>query len=387
MGRIVDMLILAIESSCDEFSVALVEDGSRVLFMQTLSQVELHARYGGVVPELASREHTKYFTIVLEELNNYLSGDWVHVDAIAVTVGPGLSGSLLIGIQVAKVLARLLNKPLIPVHHILGHFFSINLSTTIEFPYLGLVVSGGHTELVYCTDESHFTTLGETRDDAVGEVYDKIAKKLSLPYPGGPIIDKMANQGNINFKFTSPKMDDDLAFSFSGVKSAVINLINTKQQKNEIIPAEDIAASFQFFLVEELIKKIKKAMKRYPVRTVGLSGGASANSTLRAEFMQLQDHEHGKLFVIPEMKYCGDNAAMIGAAAYFLTEITDREVSNRIECYPNVSIADFMKMQQEFKHYQGGKGNEKSITESNGKKNARVLSPVSSFKRTRGRSN
>jgi len=339
------MLILAIESSCDEFSVALVEDGKRVLFMKTLSQIELHAQYGGVVPELASREHTKYFPIVLEEVNNYLNGDWVRVDAVAVTVGPGLSGSLLVGIQVAKVLARLLDKPLIPVHHILGHLFSTNLSSAIEFPYLALVASGGHTELIYCTDAYHFTQLGATRDDAVGEVYDKIAKKLSLPYPGGPILDKMAHDGEVNVTFTSPKIDDEFAFSFSGVKSAVVNLINTKQQKNEVVQAEDIAASFQFFVVEQLINKIKKAMTEYPVRTVGLTGGVSANSALRAAFMQLQDQDNEKLFIIPEMKYCGDNAAMIGAAAYFLCRITAREVSNRIECFPNISIADFMKMQ------------------------------------------
>jgi len=339
------MLILAIESSCDEFSVALVEDGKRVLFMKTLSQVELHAQYGGVVPELASREHTKYFPIVLQELNNYLNGDWVRVDSVAVTVGPGLSGSLLVGIQVAKVLARLLNKPLIPVHHILGHLFSVNLSEDIVFPYLALVVSGGHTDLIYCEDKHHFSTIGETRDDAVGEVYDKIAKRLSLPYPGGPILDKLADGGNINLKFTSPKIDDEFAFSFSGVKSAVINFINTKEQKDETIPVNDIAASFQFFVVEELITKLKKAMKKYPVKTVGLSGGVSGNAALRAKFMELQDQANDKLFIVPELKYCGDNAAMIGAAAHFLREITDREVSNRIECYPNVSIADFMKMQ------------------------------------------
>jgi len=339
------MLILAIESSCDEFSVALVENGNNVLFMKTLSQIELHAQHGGVVPELASREHTKYFPIVLKELNNYLNGDWERIDAIAVTIGPGLSGSLLIGIQVAKVLARLLEKPLIPVHHILGHLFSTNLSEEIVFPYLGLVVSGGHTELVYCADAEHYELIGATRDDAVGEVYDKVAKKLALPYPGGPVLDELAKNGDINVKFTSPKIDDAFAFSFSGVKSAVINLINTKQQKNEMIPVEDIAASFQFFVVEELITKLQKAMEMYPVKSVGLSGGVSGNSALRARFMQLQDQDNERLFIVPEMKYCGDNAAMIGAAAYFLREITDREVSNRIECYPNISIADFMKMQ------------------------------------------
>lgn len=381
------MLILAIESSCDEFSVALVENGADVLFLKTLSQIELHAQYGGVIPELASREHTKYFLIVLEEINNYLNGDWESIDAIAVTIGPGLAGSLLIGIQLAKVLARLLDKPVIPVHHILGHLFSTNLSVKIEFPYLALIVSGGHTQLVYCADEEHFETIGETQDDAVGEVYDKVAKKLSLPYPGGPLIDKLATQGEVKYHFTSPKIEDDLAFSFSGIKSAVINLINTQKQKDELIVVADIAASFQSFVVEELIKKIKIAIEKYPVKTVGLSGGVSANLALRTQFMKLQSQYSEKLFVIPEMKYCGDNAAMIGAAAYFLTEISNSQVSNRIECYPNVSIADFMKMQQEFKHYEGGRGNEKNITESNGKKNARVLSSISSSKRTRDRSN
>lgn len=341
------MLVLAIESSCDEFSIALVENGTKNLYMETLSQIELHAQFGGVIPELASREHAKYFPIVLEKINNYLNSDWERVDAIAVTIGPGLSGSLLIGIQVAKVLASVLNKPLIPVHHILGHIFSTNLSTQIEFPYLALVVSGGHTELVYCSDVNHFETIGSTRDDAVGEVYDKVAKKLNLPYPGGPLIDKLAGLGETKFKFTTPKIDDELSFSFSGVKSAVINLINTKQQKKEEIPVNDIAASFQEFVVTEVLGKLEKAMKKYPAKMIGLCGGVSANSALRAQFMKLENQYDGKLFVIPEMKYCGDNAAMIGAAAYYLNTLNNKEACNKLECYPNISITDFMNKQKE----------------------------------------
>jgi len=337
------MLVLAIESSCDEFSIALVEDGHKNLYMETLSQVELHAKFGGVIPELASREHAKYFLIVLEKINNYLNNNWESVDAIAVTVGPGLSGSLLVGIQVAKVLANILQKPLIPVHHILGHIFSTNLSAKIEFPYLALVVSGGHTELVYCSDAQHFETLGATRDDAVGEVYDKVAKKLGLQYPGGPLIDKLATLGEVEFQFTTPKIDDALAFSFSGVKSAIINLINTKQQKGEEIPIHNIAASFQEFVVAELLSKLEKAMHQYPVKMVGLCGGVSANSALRTRFTELGKQYNEKLFVIPEMKYCGDNAAMIGAAAYYLKPLSNIEAGNKLECYPNISIIDFMK--------------------------------------------
>ena len=335
------MLILAIESSCDEFSVALVENGTTCHFMETLSQVDIHAQYGGVIPELASREHTKYFLIVLEKMNDYLKGNFQSIDAIAVTIGPGLSGSLLIGIQVAKVLAVLLDKPLIPVHHILGHIFSTNLSMPIEFPYLALVASGGHTELVYCKDPQSFETIGATKDDAVGEVYDKIAKKLALPYPGGPLLDKLAQEGALTYKFPRPKIDEPFAFSFSGLKSAVINVINNARQRGETINEQDIATSFQTVVVTELLDKLKKALEKYPVKMVGLCGGVSANRSLRENFMKLATKHEDTLFVIPEFKYCGDNAAMIGAAAYFSTNIISNKSKNMLECYPNISIKEF----------------------------------------------
>lgn len=339
------MLILAIESSCDEFSLALVENGNTCLFMETLSQIDIHANYGGVIPELASREHTKYFSIVLEKLDNFLNSNWREVDAIAVTIGPGLSGSLLVGIQVAKVIATMLNKPLIPVHHILGHVLSPNLSAELQFPYLALVVSGGHTELVYCRDVNTFETIGATRDDAVGEVYDKVAKKLGLAYPGGPIIDQLAQQGERTFSFPKPKMADPLAFSFSGLKSAVINVINNATNRREQIVIEDVATSFQAVVVEELVDKVERAIAMYEVKMVGLCGGVSANRSLRTAFLELASKHDQKLFVIPELKYCGDNAAMIGVAAYHLSRITNRTQKTKLECYPNISITDFMEFE------------------------------------------
>lgn len=334
------MLILAIESSCDEFSMALVQDGTTCLMMETLSQVDLHAQYGGVVPELASREHTKLFLLVLDRVKQYLEDDFTSVDAIAVTVGPGLSGSLLVGIQVAKTLATMLNKPLIPVQHIMGHLYSVSLTANIEFPYLGLVVSGGHTELIYCASEKEYQLIGATRDDAVGEVYDKVAKKLELPYPGGPLIDQLAQTGKPTYSFTTPKIDDEFAFSFSGLKSAVINKINQAQMKKESLIKEDLAKSFQDFVVKEVLGKLTKALKQYDVKTVGLCGGVSANTDLRKAFLALKATYPKQKFVIPEMQYCGDNAAMIGAAAEHLPAL-NKEAYLQLECSPNLTLADY----------------------------------------------
>jgi putative glycoprotease GCP len=334
--------ILAIESSCDEFSMAIVEDGRNCLVMETLTQIDIHAKFGGVIPELASREHAKYFTFVLDKIKTFIENDWAKVDAFAVTIGPGLSGSLLVGIQVAKVLATILNKPLIPVHHILGHLLSPQLSTEICYPYLSLVVSGGHTELLYCFDETSCEILGSTRDDAVGEVYDKVAKKLGLEYPGGPQIDKLAQSGKCTYQFKKPELDEKFAFSFSGLKSAVINTINSANMKKEAISLPDIAMSFQTIVVEELLGKLTLALDSYSVAMVGLCGGVSANQQLRASFVNLQEKYSGVKFVMPELKYCGDNAAMIGCAAFHVNHINASEIPI-LECAPNLTLEKFFE--------------------------------------------
>lgn len=337
-------MILAIESSCDEFSIALVQhskDKVDCLMMKTISQINSHATFGGVVPELASREHVKLFTKTLEAIKDHLKHDYTQIDAIAVTIGPGLSGSLLIGIQVAKVVATLLNKPLIPMHHILGHLFSGSLTAPMEFPCLGLVVSGGHTEIIYCLNTAQYEIIGCTRDDAVGEVYDKIAKKLGLPYPGGPLIDTLAQKGNNVYTFTKPKLTDQFAFSFSGVKSAVINLINRKQQLGDEIDIEDISCSFQAFVVDELLIKLAKALEMYPSKTVVLCGGVSANSELRKNFQNMQQKFTDRKFIVPDIKYCSDNAAMIGAAALFNLMIKPLD-HLKVDCRPNLTVEEYV---------------------------------------------
>lgn len=338
--------ILAIESSCDEFSVAIVDERRHKLMMETLSQIDVHAQFGGVIPELASREHTKLFPLVMEKVGTYLNGDWNAIDEVAVTVGPGLSGSLLVGIQVAKTIALMLDKPLVPVHHILGHVYSAGLTNEIVYPMLSLVVSGGHTELIISMTETEHTVIGATRDDAVGEVYDKIARKLHLPYPGGPCIDKLAHQGTITKQFTKPKMNDPFAFSFSGLKSAVMNEINRCEMKGEQVSKEDISASFQSLVIGELIGKIELALQKYSnIKTVNICGGVSANRGLRSTYKKLEDKYKDIKFILPELEYCGDNAAMIGAA-YLTSKPLSKEEMLTLDCRPNLTIHEFLNKQK-----------------------------------------
>ncbi len=310
------MYILAIESSCDETSVSVIKDGCEDVSTVILSQMNTHANYGGVVPEIASRMHVENITLVIDEALKKANMKMEDIDAIAVTYGPGLIGSLLVGLMAAKTLAFIYGKPLIPVHHIAGHIYANNLVKKLEFPLIALVVSGGHTELVYMKENYSFEKLGSTLDDAVGEAYDKVARVIGVPYPGGPIVDKLAFEGKDTYDLPLPLNDDSYNFSFSGLKSAVINLVhNEKQRGNEIIK-ENMAASFQNRVVQILVKKTMKALKDNNVKNLIVAGGVAANKGLRTALTEACNKANINL-IIPEMKYCTDNAAMIGAAGYY----------------------------------------------------------------------
>ncbi len=308
--------ILAIETSCDETSASIIKDGHTELSTVILSQMDTHANYGGVVPEIASRMHVENITLVIDEALKKANMTMDDITAIAVTYGPGLIGSLLIGLMAAKTLAFVYNKPLIPVHHIAGHIYANNLVKPLSFPLITLVVSGGHTELIYMKEDYSFEKLGGTLDDAVGEAYDKIARVINVPYPGGPLVDKLAHNGKDTYSLPLPLDDNSYNFSFSGLKSAVINLVhNEKQRGNEIIPA-NIAASFQNKVVEILTKKTMKALQNYDVNNLIVAGGVAANRGLRERLTELCDQNNVNL-IIPDLNYCTDNAAMIGAAGYY----------------------------------------------------------------------
>ena len=310
------MYILGIESSCDETSMSIIKDGSIEVSTVVLSQMDTHAYYGGVVPEIASRMHTENITFVLDEVLKKANMTMEDIDAIAVTYGPGLIGSLLIGLMCAKTLAFIYNKPLIPVHHIAGHIYANNLVKPLEFPLISLVVSGGHTELVYMKDHYNFEVLGMTLDDAVGEAYDKVARVLNLPYPGGPLVDKLAFEGNDTYELPLPLDDDSYNFSFSGLKSAVINLAHNEQQRGKEIIEADMATSFQNRVVEILTKKTMRALKDKEVSNLIVAGGVASNKGLRKRLTEECEKNNINL-IIPEIKYCTDNGAMIGASGYF----------------------------------------------------------------------
>ncbi len=311
-----DMFILGIETSCDETSVSIVKNGKDEIATVILSQMNEHANYGGVVPEIASRMHVENITLVVEECLKKANMKMEDIDAIAVTYGPGLIGCLLIGVSAATTLAYIYNKPLIPVHHIAGHIYANNLVSEMKFPLISLVVSGGHTDLIYMEKDYSFKKIGGTLDDAVGECYDKVARVIDVPYPGGPLVDKLSYEGKDTYPLPLPLDDDSYNFSFSGIKSAVINLVHNETQRGNIIRKEDIACSFQNRVVEILTKKTMKALKEYNVNNLIIAGGVSANSGIRNKFKELCDKE-GINLTIPNIKYCTDNAAMIAAAGYF----------------------------------------------------------------------
>ena len=311
-----DMYILAIESSCDETSCAIIKNGSIDISTIILTQIDIHTNFGGVVPEIASRHHLKNITMVIEECLKKANFTMDMIDAIAVTYGPGLIGSLLVGVEAAKTLAYIYKKPLIPVHHIAGHIYANNLNKKMEYPLIALVVSGGHTELIYMKDEYEFEKLGGTLDDAVGESYDKVARIINVGYPGGPVIDKMAKTGEHEYNLPVPLNDDSYNFSFSGLKSAVINLAHNYEQRGIELNKENLAKSFQDVVVETITKKTIKALKDKNVKRLIIAGGVAANSGIRESLLE-ECTKEGIDCSYPELKYCTDNAAMIGAAAYF----------------------------------------------------------------------
>ena len=319
-----DTYILGIESSCDETSASIVKNGRVDISTVISSQIDVHKNYGGVVPEIASRHHVKNITIVIEECLTKANMTMDDIDAIAITYGPGLIGSLLVGLEAAKTLAFVYNKPLIPVHHIAGHIYANSLEKEMSFPLIALVVSGGHTELILMEDHYKFEKLGGTLDDAIGECYDKVARVINLEYPGGPKVDKLAHIGKPSYKLPIPLQDNSYNFSFSGLKSAVINLNHKFVQNGEEINKEDLAASFQHVAIESIISKTKKALVDNNIKNLIVAGGVAANQGLREEVEKLQK-ELDLNVTIPSMKYCTDNATMIAAAGYYAYKLGRRD--------------------------------------------------------------
>lgn len=312
--------ILGIETSCDETSVAVIKDGKEILSNVISSQVDIHKRFGGVVPEVASRRHVEGITYILEESLEKAGITLSQVSAIAVTYGPGLVGALLVGVSAAKSIAYARGIPLIGVHHIAGHIYANRLVKEMDFPLIALVVSGGHTELVYMKEHGSFEILGRTRDDAAGEAYDKVARSFDLPYPGGPHIDRLAGIGQANIPLPRAWLEPgSYDFSFSGLKSAVLNTLHNANQRGEILKPEDVAASFQASVVEVLVEKTFRAVKEYKVNQLLLAGGVAANKGLR-EALVTRSKAEGIDLVVPPLNLCTDNAAMIAAAGYIQYE-------------------------------------------------------------------
>ncbi len=310
-----DVYILAIESSCDETSMAIVKNGNECIHLTVLTQMDTHANFGGVVPEIASRMHTENVTMVLEETLKKANMTMDQIDAVAVTYSPGLMGSLIVGVECAKTIAYVCNKPLIAVNHIAGHIYANNLEKKMEYPLLALVVSGGHTDLILMKGDYEFEHLGGTLDDAVGECYDKVARVLGLPYPGGPSVEKMALEGEYSYDLPIPMNDDSFNMSYSGLKSSIINLVHNEKQRGNEINRADLARSFQEVAVDQLVRKSELAIKKYNVKRMLIAGGVSANKFLRGKIKEMTDRNNVELSV-PSFVYCTDNAAMIGAAAY-----------------------------------------------------------------------
>jgi len=310
-------LILAIETSCDETSAAVVKNGNEILSNIVATQIDIHKRFGGVVPEVASRLHVEQITLVIEEAMKQAQVEYEDLAAVAVTEGPGLVGALLIGVNAAKAIAFAHGLPLIGVHHIAGHIYANQLVQPLQYPLLALVVSGGHTELVYMKEDGIFEVIGETRDDAAGEAYDKVARTLKLPYPGGPHIDRLAQEGNATIPFPRAWLEEgSYDFSFSGLKSAVINYMHNAEQRGEEVSPADVAASFQESVIEVIVSKTIQAAKEYNVKQVLLAGGVAANKGLRATLQEEMNALSNIELVIPPLSLCTDNAAMIGAAAF-----------------------------------------------------------------------
>ncbi len=311
------MTILAIESSCDETAAAVVRNGREVLGSSVASQIEIHRRFGGVVPEIASRNHTLAIENVVKEALERSGLTKEGIDAVAVTYGAGLIGALLVGVNFAKGLAYAWEKPLYAVSHIKGHIAANYIDSDLTPPYLCLLASGGHTAVLKVEDYEKVTLLGQSLDDAAGEAFDKVARVLSLPYPGGPEIEKLAKKGKVIIKMPVPHFTEDkIDMSYSGLKTFVINYVHNAEQKGEEINRADVAASFQYAAVEQLYRATMTAVRREGINRIAIAGGVSANESLRVRFDALK--ADGYDIKYPALRYCTDNAAMIGAAAYFI---------------------------------------------------------------------
>ena len=311
------MLVLGVESSCDETAVAIVRDGKEVLSNVVLSQIDIHTKFGGVVPEIASREHVYNVSMVFEEAFKKANLSPEDIDLIAVTKGPGLIGSLLVGLNAAKTLALIYNKPLIGINHLAGHIYANSIEHDMKFPSIALLVSGGNTELIYMKDHFDFEIIGETLDDAVGEAYDKVARVVGIGYAGGPIVDKLAHLGKDTYNLPRVTLgNDNYNFSFSGLKSAVINLNHNAQQRNEEINVNDLCCSFQEAVTDVLVSKSLKACREYNVKQLIVAGGVSANKGLK-EKLNKENSDSNLEICIPSIKYCTDNAVMIACAGYY----------------------------------------------------------------------
>ncbi len=317
-----DIIIMALESSCDETACAIVKNGREVLANVVASQIKTHREFGGVVPEVAAREHLDAVNLIIQEAFDQSGLKPQDITAIAATVGPGLVGSLLVGLNAAKALAVTYDKPFIGVNHLNAHVCANYIDTDLKPPMIALLVSGGHTQIIKVDDYLNQTIIGETIDDATGEAYDKVARLLGLPYPGGLNLDRMAPNGNPKaYKLPEAKVQGEFDFSFSGLKTAVLNLTRKLEKEMGYLPKEDIAASFQECITSTLFKKTLKVAQKYGIKQIVLGGGVAANSEIRKKFFALENEGY-KIFA-PAMKYCTDNASMIASSAYFLANTMD----------------------------------------------------------------
>ena len=312
-----DVYILAVKSSCDETSASIIKNGYEDIATIINTQIDVHTKYGGVVPEVASRLHLENITMVINECMEKANMKFEDIDAFACTYAPGLLGSLLVGVEATKALSYIYKKPFIAVNHMMGHIYANMIGNHLEYPLLSLIISGGHTDLILMKSEDSFEYLGQTLDDAIGEAYDKVARILNLPYPGGPNVEKYALEGKPTYKMPNILNDNSFNFSFSGIKSHINNLVHNEKQRGHEVNEYDIASSFQTCVTSHLVDKTKKALLKYNLNTLLISGGVASNSYIRESLKEMCD-SIGVTMHMPPKKYCTDNAAMIGAAAYVL---------------------------------------------------------------------
>lgn len=311
-----DVYILGIESSCDETACSIVKNGKEVISNVVATQIDVHQKFGGVLPEVASRIHVENISIVIEEALEKANMTMDDIEAIAFTQGPGLIGSLHVGVQAAKTLAWAFQKPLVPTQHIMSHIFANQLVSDLRFPLMALVVSGGHSELVYMKSEKEYEIIGTTQDDAIGEAYDKVARVIGLPYPGGPQIDKLAKEGKAVYTLPTPKTEGIYDLSFSGLKSGVLQFIDRCKRKGETFDHADLACSFQETALNLIMQKTLLALDNYEVNQLVLAGGVAANSRLREKMQEAMASREEEL-LIPPLWCCTDNAAMVATSGYY----------------------------------------------------------------------